>query len=164
MIIVVVISGILQSIIPLSIKVLTDNFIVSRNIDGFFLAGLIFFILVCIATATIYGFYVLGGKLEYGVSKEIRKVVFKKVKFFSLSTMNKYGTNELISRLTSDIQKLSEVLSWGIVDALHSLIRDRRAGWPHRAARCASPGTHRWISNHPRQHRFGRVYAAAAAV
>lgn len=39
---VVVISGIIQSIVPFSIKFLTDNFIISKKIDGFVYAGIVF--------------------------------------------------------------------------------------------------------------------------
>lgn len=119
---VVVIAGVLQAVVPLSIKLLTDDFITRQNLKGFVLAGIAFFSLVIISTFAIYSFYVLGGKLEYKVSKEIRKSVFEKIERFSLTTVKRYETGELISRLTSDVQKLSEVFSWGVIDACHSII------------------------------------------
>jgi len=119
---VVVISGILQSVVPLSIKLLTDDFITKQNLKGFIIAGIGFFSLVIISTLAIYSFYVFGGKLEYQVSKEIRKSVFERIEKFSLTNIKKYETGELISRLTSDVQKLSEVFSWGVIDACHSII------------------------------------------
>lgn len=119
---VVVISGILQAVVPLSIKLLTDDFITKQNLKGFIIAGIAFFSLVIISTLAIYSFYVFGGKLEYQVSKEIRKSVFERIEKFSLTNIKKYETGELISRLTSDVQKLSEVFSWGVIDACHSII------------------------------------------
>ena len=119
---VVVISGILQAVVPLSIKLLTDGFITKQNLKGFIIAGIGFFSLVIISTLAIYSFYVFGGKLEYQVSKEIRKSVFERIGKFSLTNIKKYETGELISRLTSDVQKLSEVFSWGVIDACHSII------------------------------------------
>ena len=119
---VVVISGILQAVVPLSIKLLTDDFIPKQNLKGFIIAGIGFFSLVIISTLAIYSFYVFGGKLEYQVSKEIRKSVFERIEKFSLTNIKKYETGELISRLTSDVQKLSEVFSWGVIDACHSMI------------------------------------------
>ena len=119
---VVVIAGVLQAVVPLSIKLFTDDFITRQNLKGFVLAGIAFFSLVIISTLAIYSFYVLGGKLEYKVSKEIRKSVFEKIERFSLTTVKRYETGELISRLTSDVQKLSEVFSWGVIDACHSII------------------------------------------
>lgn len=119
---VVVISGILQAVVPLSIKLLTDDFITKQNLKGFIFAGIGFFSLVIISTLAIYSFYVFGGKLEYQVSKEIRKSVFEKIEKFSVTNIKKYETGELISRLTSDVQKLSEVFSWGVIDACHSII------------------------------------------
>ncbi|WBB30491.1 ABC transporter ATP-binding protein [Parvimonas micra] len=119
---VVVISGILQAVVPLSIKLLTDDFITKQNLKGFIIAGIGFFSLVIISTLAIYSFYVFGGKLEYQVSKEIRKSVFERIGKFSLTNIKKYETGELISRLTSDVQKLSEVFSWGVIDACHSII------------------------------------------
>lgn len=119
---VVLISGILQAVVPLSIKLLTDDFITKQNLKGFIIAGIGFFSLVIISTLAIYSFYVFGGKLEYQVSKEIRKSVFERIEKFSLTNIKKYETGELISRLTSDVQKLSEVFSWGVIDACHSMI------------------------------------------
>ena len=119
---VVVISGLLQAVVPLSIKLLTDDFITKQNLRGFIIAGLSFFLLVVISTLAIYSFYVFGGKLEYQVSKDIRKSVFEKIEKFSITNIKKYEIGELISRLTSDVQKLSEVFSWGVMDACHSII------------------------------------------
>lgn len=119
---VVVISGLLQAAVPLSIKLLTDDFITKQNLRGFIIAGLLFFSLVVISTLAIYSFYVFGGKLEYQVSKDIRKSVFEKIEKFSITNIKKYEIGELISRLTSDVQKLSEVFSWGVMDACHSII------------------------------------------
>lgn len=119
---VVVISGLLQAVVPLSIKLLTDDFITKQNLRGFIIAGLSFFLLVVISTFAIYSFYVFGGKLEYQVSKDIRKSVFEKIEKFSITNIKKYEMGELISRLTSDVQKLSEVFSWGVMDACHSII------------------------------------------
>ena len=119
---VVVISGLLQAVVPLSIKLLTDDFITKQNLRGFIIAGLLFFLLVVISTLAIYSFYVFGGKLEYQVSKDIRKSVFEKIEKVSITNIKKYEIGELISRLTSDVQKLSEVFSWGVMDACHSII------------------------------------------
>lgn len=119
---VVVISGVLQAVVPLSIKLLTDDFITKQNLKGFIIAGISFFSLVILSTFSIYSFYVFGGKLEYQVSKEIRKSVFEKIERFSITNIKKYETGELISRLTSDVQKLSEVFSWGVIDASYSII------------------------------------------
>lgn len=119
---VVVISGLLQAVVPLSIKLLTDDFITKQNLRGFIIAGLLFFLLVVISTLAIYSFYFFGGKLEYQVSKDIRKSVFEKIEKFSITNIKKYEIGELISRLTSDVQKLSEVFSWGVMDACHSII------------------------------------------
>ena len=119
---VVLISGILQAVVPSSIQLLTDDFITKQNLKGFIFAGIGFFSLVIISTLAIYSFYVFGGKLEYQVSKEIRKSVFEKIEKFSVTNIKKYETGELISRLTSDVQKLSEVFSWGVIDACHSII------------------------------------------
>lgn len=119
---VVIISGVLQAVVPLSIKLLTDDFITKQNLKGFIIAGISFFCLVILSTFSIYSFYVFGGKLEYQVSKEIRKSVFEKIERFSITNIKKYETGELISRLTSDVQKLSEVFSWGVIDASYSII------------------------------------------
>lgn len=119
---VVVLSALIQSVSPLGIKLLTDKFIVSKNLKGFALVSILFIIAVICGTYTIYKFYVIGGRLEYDISKEIRKLLFEKIEKFSLTSIKKYETAELITRLTSDIQKFSEVLSWSIMEGLYSFI------------------------------------------
>ena len=61
---VVVISGILQAVVPLSIKLLTDDFITKQNLKGFIIAGIGFFSLVIISTLAIYSFMFLEGSLN----------------------------------------------------------------------------------------------------
>lgn len=119
---VVVISALIQSVSPLGIKLLTDKFIVSKNLKGFALVSILFILAVIFGTYTIYKFYVIGGKLEYDITKEIRKLLFEKIEKFSLTSIKKYETAELITRLTSDIQKFSEVISWSIMEGLYSTI------------------------------------------
>lgn len=119
---IIVMSSLIQSVAPLGIKLLTDIFIINRNLKGFAIASVLFMIAVLLGTYTIYNFYVLGGKFEYEISMQIRKQLFKKIEKFSITTIKNYETAELITRLTSDIQKLSEVFSWSIMDGLYSAI------------------------------------------
>lgn len=119
---VIIISALIQSLSPLGIKLLTDTFIISKNLNGFVFASFVYMIAVLFGTYTIYKFYILGGRLEYEISMKFRKLLFEKIEKFSLTTIKKYETAELITRLTSDIQKLSEVFSWSLMDGLYSLI------------------------------------------
>ncbi len=58
----------------------------------------------------------MGGKVETNVSYDIRKRGFEKLQILPLSYYDDKAVGWLMARMTSDINGISETLSWGIVD------------------------------------------------
>ena len=50
------------------------------------------------------------------MSYDIRKKGFEKLQILSLSYYDEKAVGWLMARLTSDINRISEIISWGIVD------------------------------------------------
>jgi ATP-binding cassette subfamily B protein len=61
-------------------------------------------------------FIMLAGKVETGVSYNIRKAGFSKLQELSYSYYDHTPVGWLMARMTSDTAKLSEIIAWGLVD------------------------------------------------
>ena len=82
-----------------------------------------FFIAFYIATAFIYGFIIFAfiyfaGKLEALTSYELRKEAYLNLQKLPFSYFDRTAQGWIMARLTSDSRRLSEIISWGIVDLL----------------------------------------------
>ena len=66
--------------------------------------------------AVIYAFLYLGAKIEVGVCYIIRKKAFRKLQELPFSYYDRMPVGHLMSRMTSDIQRLSETIGWGLLD------------------------------------------------
>lgn len=65
---------------------------------------------------TIYLFLRQAGHVEVEVGYEIRKEAFEKLQELPFSYYDKTPSGWIMARLTSDSRKLSEIISWGMVD------------------------------------------------
>ena len=70
---------------------------------------------------TVYGFLRKAGRVEVEVGYEIRKEAFEKLQELPFSYYDKTPSGWIMARLTSDSRKLSEIISWGIVDLFWSV-------------------------------------------
>ena len=66
----------------------------------------------------IWAFIILAGRISTGVSHDIRRDAFAKLQELSFSYYDRRPVGWLMSRLTSDCQRLSGILSWGLLDVV----------------------------------------------
>lgn len=118
---IMVLLGIFDAIFPLLNKYAIDNFIIEKDISNISYFAAIFFILVLFLAVTVYSFIAIAGKIETQMAYDLRKIGFEKLQNLPLSFYNKNAVGSLMSRLTSDILRLSEIISWGVVDILWGL-------------------------------------------
>lgn len=118
---IMVFLGIFDAIFPLLNKYAIDNFIIEKDISNISYFAAIFFILVLFLAVTVYSFIAIAGKIETQMAYDFRKIGFEKLQKLPLSFYNKNAVGSLMSRLTSDILRLSEIISWGVVDILWGL-------------------------------------------
>ena len=114
--IIMIFLGILDSIFPLLTKYAIDNFVEKNTIIGIEKFIIVYFLSVCMLTLTVYLFISLAGKLETKMAYDIRKLGFQKLQTLPLSYYDDKAVGWLMSRMTSDINKLSDTISWGLVD------------------------------------------------
>lgn len=108
--------GAMDTIFPLLSKYAIDNFVEKGSTEGLPIFGLIYLLAAFLFSITIYFFISLAGKLETQMAYDIRKLGFEKLQTLPLSYYDDKAVGWLMSRMTSDIQRLSETISWGLVD------------------------------------------------
>lgn len=106
-------------IIPLILSDLVDNGINKSDPDYIISKGLLIIafasIAVLIGIISVY----TGSKAAHGFGREVRKRMYEKINNFSFSNIDSFSTSSLLTRLTSDVEKLSQ----GTMMTLRMLIR-----------------------------------------
>jgi len=69
-----------------------------------------------------YAFLRLSGRLGANILFDLRRMLFAHVQELSLSFYERYTSGRIISRLTSDIDALNELLATGLTSVITSLI------------------------------------------
>ncbi|UCE13347.1 MAG: ABC transporter ATP-binding protein [Candidatus Heimdallarchaeota archaeon] len=114
-------STILSLVQPLILAVAIDDYIVPRNVDEldglgllaltYFLVGAVAFLLNVVSS---YFTTITGVRLI----TRIRKEAFYKLQDLSMDFYDYEATGRIVSRITSDVERLLNLLSTGIIDAI----------------------------------------------
>ena len=116
MIIFVLMLAGLDVVFPLLNTYAIKEFFTNKDYSNFTLF-IIFYLLIAIGyIISIYGFIRLAGKVENEVGFEIRTEAFNNLQRLSLSYYDKTSAGWIFARLSSDSRRLSDIISWGIVD------------------------------------------------
>ncbi|MFW5873364.1 MAG: ABC transporter ATP-binding protein [Bacillota bacterium] len=105
-----------DAILPLLTRYTIDNYIVKENLNGLYSFSFIYLFIIIFQGVNIFAFIYFAGKLETEMAAAIREKAFNSLQELSLSFYNQKPVGWLIARLTSDVHKLSSIISWGIVD------------------------------------------------
>lgn len=111
-----------EVIFPLMNRYAIDVFVVDQNTSTLTTFIIIDLILVIITAVAVYGFIRMGGKIENAFAYDVRKKAFNKLQELSFSYFDKTPSGWIIARMTSDISRLSEVVSWGVFDICYGLM------------------------------------------
>lgn len=103
---------------PYMTKIAIDNFVIPGTTNGIGLFAAGFGILVIMQTLNVYFFISTAGKVESGLVYIIRDATFRHLQKLSFSFYDKKASGWLLARLTSDVSRLGEIISWGLVDLL----------------------------------------------
>ena len=85
------------------------------------IVGVLLAVLV-VNSAANYGFLRLSGRIGADILFDLRQMLFAHVQELSLSFYERYTSGRIISRLTSDIDALNELLATGLTSVITSLI------------------------------------------
>lgn len=104
-------------LLPYLSRIAVDELATKAFNSKTFISFLITFILL-IAYNGIgnYIYFRLIGRIEMGFGYDLRKKAFDKLQSLSFSYYDTTPTGWLLARITSDISRLAEVLSWSFID------------------------------------------------
>lgn len=98
-------------------KLIADIELHGRNIDLAWYARA-YAGLTATICAFIWGFITCAGKIRTHVSHDIRRDAFRQLQQLSFSFFDTKPVGWLMARLTSDCQRLSNILAWGVMDLI----------------------------------------------
>lgn len=116
------ISAICDVIFPLMTGYAIDNFIMAGSSQGLGAFVLVYLAVLLTQTATIFSFLYLAGKVEVGTCYTIRKLGFKKLQELPFSYYDRMPVGYLLSRMTTDTQRLADTIGWTLLDLVWGVI------------------------------------------
>ncbi len=88
------------------------------ELSGIKTYALIFFAMGTSIAVFVYGFINFAGRIQEFVMYDLRQEMFKKLQQLSFSFYDRSAVGWLLSRLSSDTEKVTEVISWGMIEAI----------------------------------------------
>jgi len=116
--VVMIMAGGIDAVFPLWTRYAVDNFIVPGTVEGLDVFLLLFFGMVLWQGINVFVLIMLAGHLELSLMYDLRERSFRHLQRLELDFFNRTPGGKLLSRITSDIQKIGETLSWGLVDLI----------------------------------------------
>ncbi len=116
LIIALVATAIVDVMLPLMTRYAVDTFVVPRTVEGMGGFVAVFVVLALTQMLSLYGLIHLGGIIETSIVYRLRERGFEKLQKLSFEYFDKTASGWLLTRMTSDCQRLGDVISWGIVD------------------------------------------------
>jgi len=97
-------------------KRIIDEGILQKNNTALINIVTLYGALIFIQSITVFGFIYLAGVLGERVHYDLRKMLFNKLQDLSLSYYSKTPVGWIMSRVTSDTERVSELVTWGLLD------------------------------------------------
>ncbi len=93
-----------------------DNIAISGHLDHLALFVVAFGSLMAFQAIVIRLFIGAGGRIEMGMNYSIRAAAFERLQALSFSYFDKTSAGWITARLTSDIGRLADIITWGLID------------------------------------------------
>ncbi len=85
-------------------------------LSGFISYGLAFLIAFSVQAVAIFGMIYAAGRIQEYVIFDLRNRMFEKLQYLSYGFYDKAAIGHLAIRLTSDVNKVTRIISWGFLD------------------------------------------------
>src|SRR5512134_69473 len=103
-------------------KQIVDIGITLKDKPALMRIALIYGIMQILQSAFVFTFIYLAGVLGERVQYDLRKMLFNHLQDLSLSYYAQNAVGRLIARVTSDTGRVSELLTWGVVDTTWAIM------------------------------------------
>lgn len=108
--------AILEVAIPFATKIAIDRFITPKTTEGLLEFAIVYGIAIVLFGSMIVLFIIVAGRLESDIAYRLRKESFDRMQDYKFAYFDEEGVGKVLSKITSDIGKLSDIISWGLVD------------------------------------------------
>jgi len=112
----IVLTSVMDGYFTYLAKQMVDQGIIPGNKVILFRIATVYGILVICQAAAVFGFIYLSGVLGERVRYDLRKKLFHNLQMLSLSYYSKTPVGWIMSRVTSDTERVSDLVTWGLVD------------------------------------------------
>lgn len=100
-------------------KLAIDYFVLEKgDLTKLWPFGLLYGFLIIVQVFVVYFFIKYTGKVEMQFAYDIRNQAFKKLQELSFSYYDKTPQGWIMARMTSDIGRLADIVSWSIIDLI----------------------------------------------
>jgi ATP-binding cassette subfamily B protein len=106
----------LESYLTYQTKRIIDEAIIPQNTDALWSIIGVYGVIVVMFAALVFAFIYLAGILGHRVQYELRQRLFNHLQSLSFSYYDRTPVGWIMSRLTSDTERIAELVTWGIVD------------------------------------------------
>ena len=97
-------------------KRIIDEGILAQNRDALYRIVTLYGGLIVVQAGTVFGFIYLTGILGERVRYDLRKKLFGHLQELSLGYFNRTPVGWIMSRVTSDTDRIAELVTWGLLD------------------------------------------------
>lgn len=116
LIVLMIFVGGMDAISPYFSKYAIDIFIETGRLDHYRVFAAIYVFQVVLLSISVYGLIWLADSIGTSVSYDIRKQGFENLQTLSFSYYDQTAVGWIMARMTSDIGKITEGISWALVD------------------------------------------------
>ena len=117
-VVIMIVIAVIDAAFPALTRYAVDSFIVPGSTSGLgrFAAG--YAGLVVVQAFLIWLFIAIAGAVEVGLCYDLRQRGFRRLQELSLHYYDSTPTGWIMTRMTSDTERLGETISWGVVDLM----------------------------------------------
>lgn len=118
----ILLTSVLDAYFTYLSKEIVDTGITLQDKPALMRIAVIYGVLQLLQAGFVFTFIYLAGVLGERVQYDLRKMLFNHLQDLSLSYYAQNAVGRLIARVTSDTGRVSELLTWGVVDTTWSLM------------------------------------------
>ena len=106
----------LESFFTYLSKRIIDEAVVAGNVEALWHLLTIYGSLILVQAVSVFTFIYVAGLLGERVRYDLRRTLFNHLQQLSLSYYNRTPVGWIMSRVTSDTERLAELVTWGLLD------------------------------------------------
>ena len=116
------IASVLDGVFTYVNKMIIDEGITPGDIPRLHQLLAFYAALLLVQAVTVFGFVYLAGVLGERIRYDLRKKMFEHLQTLSLSYYSNISVGRLMARVTSDTERVAELVTWGLLDTTWAII------------------------------------------